>query len=476
MSCEELSEELSAYLDGELSPDERTALEAHLERCPRWREELGSLRAVSELLASLPRVEPSEEFSQVLAESMSARRPRRWLRPIPLFAGDLVPALAVAAMVLIAATVTFIIPLFTSPGSRAQRYDEPLDLPSEVSAPPAQPEAPTERLADAKFADGEAKSETDGDRVAGGESAPALGRQLVELEDEGTASNVARGRAITSALPPEDADHRSDSLKDDRSAGLLAKGDTQGMAQSAPAMSSAVKEAKEERALQYRAGRESAPTVSAESAGGVGGARRVAQAEAPGDAPSKADERVVHSTIGAGFRTVVLHCSDPGAGQQAFNAALGEFNTLKTPGPDLVTVRRMSLAELRRYSQLLRSLHESPDVVTFKEIKVPASDLQLVEAVFADKADLTYADPNTDVDRLRSVLTSTRKRPRAREEPPRSVGVRGGWQEARQRADTPTRPDQELVDVILVLKRTSGSNLDQGQTIRRGAPNLRNTR
>jgi len=213
MSCEELSEELSAYLDGELSPEERAALETHLERCPRCREELASLRAVSGLVASLPRVEPSEQLSRTLAASLRARRTRRWLRPIPLFAGDLIPALAVAALVLIAVTVTFVIPRFTSPGPQAERYDQPRDLASEVATPVARPEAPAERLA-------EAESDREG-VVSGVEEkaftpkggAPAApvaepsrtpGRQLVELKDAGSTSNVMRGRATTSALPPGD--------------------------------------------------------------------------------------------------------------------------------------------------------------------------------------------------------------------------------------------------------------------------------
>ncbi len=114
MSCEELSEELSAYLDGELSPRERAALKAHLERCSRCREELVSLRAVSQLVGSLPQVQPSQAFSQALGREISAHGRRRWLRPIPLFAGDLIPGLAVAAPPLNALPVAFVIPRFTS--------------------------------------------------------------------------------------------------------------------------------------------------------------------------------------------------------------------------------------------------------------------------------------------------------------------------------------------------------------------------
>ena len=44
-SCEELRQQLSDYLDDELSPAERLALEAHLSRCPecaRFAQELAA--------------------------------------------------------------------------------------------------------------------------------------------------------------------------------------------------------------------------------------------------------------------------------------------------------------------------------------------------------------------------------------------------------------------------------------------------
>src|SRR5260370_26817699 len=47
-------EQLSAYLDDELEPAERAALERHLPDCPRCQSELRELRAVRGLLRALP--------------------------------------------------------------------------------------------------------------------------------------------------------------------------------------------------------------------------------------------------------------------------------------------------------------------------------------------------------------------------------------------------------------------------------------
>jgi hypothetical protein len=47
-------EQLSAYLDGELEPDEHATLERHLTDCPACQEELRQLRATRALLRAMP--------------------------------------------------------------------------------------------------------------------------------------------------------------------------------------------------------------------------------------------------------------------------------------------------------------------------------------------------------------------------------------------------------------------------------------
>jgi anti-sigma factor RsiW len=82
------SERLSAYLDGELAPDERENLEIELARAPRLRAELNALKLLSNEL----RV---DETDRAAAERIGARLRRRRLRRA------LWPALPVAAALLL---------------------------------------------------------------------------------------------------------------------------------------------------------------------------------------------------------------------------------------------------------------------------------------------------------------------------------------------------------------------------------------
>jgi hypothetical protein len=61
---EPFSEEiLSAYLDGEISPDERARVERRLERDPRAREQVEDFRRLSQIFAGLPRTELPASFA-----------------------------------------------------------------------------------------------------------------------------------------------------------------------------------------------------------------------------------------------------------------------------------------------------------------------------------------------------------------------------------------------------------------------------
>lgn len=94
---------LSAYLDGELSPEERTRLEARLVADPDLRARLGAMRRTVDLVRDLPQVKAPRNF--ILTPDMVAparRRPvplRRRLAPILTFA-TAISALA-CALVLI---------------------------------------------------------------------------------------------------------------------------------------------------------------------------------------------------------------------------------------------------------------------------------------------------------------------------------------------------------------------------------------
>ncbi len=56
------SERLSEYLDGELAPDRRAALEAHLRDCPACRQELEALRRTTARLEAAPDREPEKDL------------------------------------------------------------------------------------------------------------------------------------------------------------------------------------------------------------------------------------------------------------------------------------------------------------------------------------------------------------------------------------------------------------------------------
>ena len=69
-------DQLSAYLDGALTPAERTAVGAHLETCADCRARLAELRGVAVLLASLPESVPSRRLTPRVAAVPA------WLAPL----------------------------------------------------------------------------------------------------------------------------------------------------------------------------------------------------------------------------------------------------------------------------------------------------------------------------------------------------------------------------------------------------------
>src|ERR1017187_3476094 len=60
--CDIIQPELSAYVDGELSPHLRELVEAHLASCPRCQEALGELKTLATGVAALPKLQPSPQF------------------------------------------------------------------------------------------------------------------------------------------------------------------------------------------------------------------------------------------------------------------------------------------------------------------------------------------------------------------------------------------------------------------------------
>lgn len=96
---------LSEYIDGELEPGARAALEEHLSGCPTCTEELESLRATVQMIRRMPEVEAPRSFRLAPASaSVSGPQPER---PFLLWTMRASTALAAAAFtVMLAGSVT----------------------------------------------------------------------------------------------------------------------------------------------------------------------------------------------------------------------------------------------------------------------------------------------------------------------------------------------------------------------------------
>jgi len=89
------NEQLSAYLDNALTPDERAAVDRALAQFPETQRELARLRQLSHLIKDLPSPEPSEAFYSRVLEKTKPHS-RTWLQwTIPLVGA------AAAAMIMI---------------------------------------------------------------------------------------------------------------------------------------------------------------------------------------------------------------------------------------------------------------------------------------------------------------------------------------------------------------------------------------
>ena len=74
-------EQLSAYIDGELSAAERADLERHIPGCPECQEALGELRRVHDLLAALPMPKAPRSFALPLDTRLDTRLPAQPAQP-----------------------------------------------------------------------------------------------------------------------------------------------------------------------------------------------------------------------------------------------------------------------------------------------------------------------------------------------------------------------------------------------------------
>jgi anti-sigma factor RsiW len=77
MTCDEVRERLSGWVDGEVSPDVTFAIDAHLETCSICRARANSMRALKHAIARLPSRESPPVAVRARLDALSFKPPRR---------------------------------------------------------------------------------------------------------------------------------------------------------------------------------------------------------------------------------------------------------------------------------------------------------------------------------------------------------------------------------------------------------------
>jgi hypothetical protein len=103
-------ERLSAYLDGELAPAERAALDAHLRECEQCQRELAALLQTRALLRALPTPALPRDFSLPAQPAVVARR-----RAAPVWARPAQAIGTIAAMIGLAFLIATALPSLPHP-------------------------------------------------------------------------------------------------------------------------------------------------------------------------------------------------------------------------------------------------------------------------------------------------------------------------------------------------------------------------
>lgn len=82
MTCTKIDSMLSSYLDGELRPEERRLVEAHLKACPHCAAELAALERTAAGTRLFPFPGLSPDFTERVLDQIQSRRPGVVLLPI----------------------------------------------------------------------------------------------------------------------------------------------------------------------------------------------------------------------------------------------------------------------------------------------------------------------------------------------------------------------------------------------------------
>jgi anti-sigma factor RsiW len=94
----EPDDRLSGYLDGELTPGERAAIDDFLARSDTWRGALADVQWARNTVRALPwREAPAGLWDDVALEGLGATAPHRWRHPFRVLAGAAAAAAVAAA-------------------------------------------------------------------------------------------------------------------------------------------------------------------------------------------------------------------------------------------------------------------------------------------------------------------------------------------------------------------------------------------
>ena len=136
MTCDEFSERVSEYIEGETGGDYRSAMEHHAADCPGCAHRLRDTRALTERLSRLPRVRPSAGFDFALRSRllMELTEEGQWWRRLqnllfPSIPRALLSGVAVALLALGVATVLQEAPVWQTLQAGSVRGNELLSQP-----------------------------------------------------------------------------------------------------------------------------------------------------------------------------------------------------------------------------------------------------------------------------------------------------------------------------------------------------------
>ena len=77
MSCKEVCDYFSAYLDGEVSETLKKEIEIHFDRCPHCKAILNKANSIREYMKSLSKIKTSDNFEVKLRERISQENTRK---------------------------------------------------------------------------------------------------------------------------------------------------------------------------------------------------------------------------------------------------------------------------------------------------------------------------------------------------------------------------------------------------------------